>query len=335
MKAAGVALAALLVVGAVLLLGGGGHRAPVAQAAPANTGRVERGRLSAVVSSAGTLRYRARPDGSPFVAVDRARGTYTALPEAGDEVGCGEVLYRVDDRPVRLLCGTVPAYRTLRPGDTGPDVRELNRALRVRGDVFTAATQRALGRAVLPLGAAVVLPGPARIAKVDAPLGAPAQPGAPVLRATSDTLHVQVDLDPSVQGQVRRGDRAKVTLPGGATVRGRVAGFGRIAEAPADQGPAAATIPTSIRLDDARRVRGLDRAPVQVDIVTAGVADALSVPVTALVGRTGGGFAVEAVRAGGRRDLVAVTVGLFDTAGGRVQVEGDLRAGERVAVPSL
>jgi len=30
-----------------------------------------------------------------------------------------------------------------------------------------------------------------------------------------------------------------------------------------------------------------------------------------------------------------VRVGLFDTAGGRVQVEGDLREGDQVAVPSL
>ncbi len=62
--------------------------------------------------------------------------------------------------------------------------------------------------------------------------------------------------------------------------------------------------------------------------------DALSVPVTALVGRSGGGFAVEVVRADGRRELVAVPLGLFDTAAGRVQVEGELAAGERVVVPS-
>jgi hypothetical protein len=30
-----------------------------------------------------------------------------------------------------------------------------------------------------------------------------------------------------------------------------------------------------------------------------------------------------------------VQLGLFDTASGRVQVEGDLRAGDRVTVPSL
>jgi multidrug efflux pump subunit AcrA (membrane-fusion protein) len=72
-----------------------------------------------------------------------------------------------------------------------------------------------------------------------------------------------------------------------------------------------------------------------VDITTEGVDDALSVPVTALVGKSGGGFAVEVVRAGERRELVAVTLGLFDTGDGRVQVEGNLREGDRVVVPSL
>ncbi len=72
-----------------------------------------------------------------------------------------------------------------------------------------------------------------------------------------------------------------------------------------------------------------------MEIATEGVKSALSVPVTALVGTSGGGFAVEVVRAGGRRGLVAVRLGLFDSAGGRVEVEGDLRAGDAVVVPSL
>ena len=63
--------------------------------------------------------------------------------------------------------------------------------------------------------------------------------------------------------------------------------------------------------------------------------DALSVPVTALVGKSGGGFAVEVVRDGGLRELVAVKLGLFDTADGRVQVEGELDEGDQVVVPSL
>jgi multidrug efflux pump subunit AcrA (membrane-fusion protein) len=176
-----------------------------------------------------------------------------------------------------------------------------------------------------------------RIAKVTGQLGGSALPGAQALSATSDRLHVQVNLDPAEQGQVKRADRAQITLPGNTTVTGKVDGFGRVAEAPAGQGSSAAdaTISTYISLDDPGKARGLDRAPVGVQITTKGVDDALSVPVTALVGKSGGGFAVEVVRAGGRRELVAVTVGLFDTADGRVQVEGDLREGDPVAVPSL
>jgi hypothetical protein len=331
----------------VVVLSGGQRATAAATATSANTATVQRGKLSAAVSQDGTLTYRARPDGSPFAAINHAAGTYTKLPAAGDEVGCGDVLYRVDDRPVLLLCGTVPAYRGLHVGDAGRDVRQLNRTLHVRGDAFTARTKEALEAlqrrkgahvtGALALGDAVFLPEAVRIAKVSGQLGGSAPPGAPALSATSDTLHVQVNLDPSDQGQVKRGDRVQIALPGTTTVGGRVDGFGRIAAAPAEQGSSAAdaTIPTYISLDDPGRARGLDRAPVGVEITTAGVDSALSVPVTALVGRSGGGFAVEVVRAGGRRDLVAVRVGLFDTGGGRVQVEGDLRAGDRVAVPSL
>jgi hypothetical protein len=342
-------LACVVAAGGVVVLSGGEQATATAQAASANTATVQKGKLSAAVSQGGTLTYRARPDGSPFSVINHARGTYTELPEVGDEVDCADVLYRVDDKPVLLLCGTVPAYRALQAGDAGQDVRQLNRNLHVRGadDAFTTKTEMALEvlqrrkglpvTGALAVGDAVFLPEAVRIAKVIGQLGGSARPGAQALNATSGTLHVQVNLDPSEQGQVKRGDRAQITLPGNATVTGKVDGFGRVAEAPAgqDSSPADATIPTYISLDDPGKARGLDKAPVGVDITTAGVDSALSVPVTALVGKAGGGFAVEVVRAGERRDLVAVRVGLFDTAGGRVQVEGDLRAGDRVAVPSL
>ncbi len=342
-------LAAVAATGAVVVLSGGEQATATAQAASASTAPVQKGKLSAAVSQDGTLTYRARPDGSPFSAINHARGTYTELPAPGDEVDCGDVLYRVDDKPVLLLCGTVPAYRDLRKGAVGNDVRQLNRGLHVggAGGAFTSKTENAL-RALqrrkgvhvtgaLGVGDAVFLPEAVRIAKVSGQLGGPALPGAQALNATSDTLHVQVNLDPSEQGQVKRGDRAQITLPGNTTVTGKVDGFGRVAEAPAGQGASAAdaTISTYIGLDHPGKARGLDKAPVGVDIATAGVASALSVPVTALVGRSGGGFAVEVVRAGEQRDLVAVQVGLFDTADGRVQVEGNLRAGDRVVVPSL
>jgi hypothetical protein len=342
--AAAVSVAAIC---GVVVLSGAEHPAAAAQSLAADTVRVEKGELSAMVSQGGTLTYRARSDGSPYPVINQARGVYTSLPENGDKVACGGVLYRVDDDPVLLLCGTVPAYRALHVGDKGRDVRQLNRNLHLRGGVFTGKTKTALKRlqhrkgihatGSLRLGDAVFLPEAAHIAKVTGELGEFARPGAPVVEATSDTLHVQVNLDPSQQGEVKKGDRAQITLPGNTPVTGRVEGLGRVAETPAGQGSTAAdaTIPTFVSLDDPAKAGGLDKAPVEVDITTKGVDDALSVPVTALVGKSGGGFAVEVVRAGGRRELVAVTLGLFDTGNGRVQVEGPLNQNDLVVVPSI
>jgi peptidoglycan hydrolase-like protein with peptidoglycan-binding domain len=337
---------------------GADHPAAAAGARAADIEKVEKGALSALVSSAGTLTYRARSDGSTYAAINQANGVYTQLPEAGDKVSCGGVLYRVDNRPVLLLCGTVPAYRALHVGVRGPDVRQLNRNLHQLGydadahvrldpsdNAFTSKTEQALRVLQRKRGVGVTgglatddtlfLPEAVRIAKVTCQVGAPARPGAPVLSATSDKLHVRVDLDASQQGEVRKGDRVQITLPGNTPVNGRVAGFGRVAQAEQGTQAAAATIPTFIDLDDPAKAGGLDQAPVEVDITTKGVDNALSVPVTALVGKSGGGFAVEVMRGGERRELVAVKLGLFDTGGGRVQVEGDLREGDSVVVPSL
>src|SRR5947209_7729667 len=113
-------------VGLVAVMSGGGQATSAAQASPVNTATVERGNLSDLVSQVGILSYRARPNGSPYAVINRAGGTYTMLPTAGDTVDCGAVLYRVNNRPVLLLCGPTPAYRSLTQGDSGPDVTELN-----------------------------------------------------------------------------------------------------------------------------------------------------------------------------------------------------------------
>src|SRR2546427_149024 len=80
------------------------------------------------------------------------------------------------------------------------------------GGAFTSKTENALKAlqrrkgvhvtGALALDDAVFLPEAVRIAKVTGQLGGSAQPGAQALNATSDTLHVQVNLDPSEQGQV-------------------------------------------------------------------------------------------------------------------------------------
>ena len=71
-------------------------------------------------------------------------------------------------------------------------------------------------------------------------------------------------------------------------------------------------------------------------ITTGSVANALVVPVDALLALTGGGYAVEVAGADGAHHLVPVTLGLFDDADGLVQVSGSgLSAGQRVVVPAL
>ena len=356
---------ALLVAATVgaFVLADAEHSTSAAHASTASTAMVERGTLSTMISLNGIVTYRARPDGSPYVVINQARGIYTALPDAGDQVACGDVLYRVDDHPVLLLCGTVPAYRDLHEGDVGNDVLELNANLhQIGGDAgmavdqndnqFTERTQHALealqrdkGLDVtgqLHLGDAVVLPGAVRIATVNGDLGGTAQPGVTALRATFDTLEVRVDLDPSQQGDLQPGARVRITLPGNESVSGEVDRLGKVARFPAAQNTNAtqnssagdATVPAYISLDEPGNPGVFDQASVRVEIATEGVNDVLSVAVTALVGRSGGGLAVEVVRAGGQHELVAVEVGLFDTTTGRVQVDGDLREGDLVVVPS-
>jgi Putative peptidoglycan binding domain len=364
MLAGGVALLALAVLMITVLepFGSSESEGSAATAAPAATATVQRGPLSSQVYQNGTLGYAARADGSEYAIVNQATGAYTRLPSRGDVVECGEVLYRVANDPVVLLCGSTPAYRPLSEWMSGPDVRELNRNLVDLGyakrseldrssDEFDAETAEALEglqdhlgvdeTGSLELDRAVFLPGPLRITKVTATPGTTARPGVPIAQATTTRRRVDVDLDASQAAGVEVGDRAQITLPDSTTTPGRVTHVGTVAARSQDDEGASgsdspsATIPVSVTLDRPRDVRGLEQAPVRAQITTDGVKDALSVPVTALVARSGGGYAVEVVGRGGARDLVPVELGMFDHANGVVQVSGSgLEAGQRVVVPA-
>src|ERR1700722_19518560 len=123
---AGAGVVVALTAIGVLVMSGSKQVARAAQQPPVNTVKVVRGELSAMVSQGGILTYRARSDGSPYAVVTQARGTYTKLPAAGQVIHQGQVLFRVNDRPVVLLYGSTPAYRTLSAGAAGPEVGELN-----------------------------------------------------------------------------------------------------------------------------------------------------------------------------------------------------------------
>lgn len=319
---------------------------------------VREGPISSQVSQSGTLSYSAGADGTPYPVVNRASGTYTWVPAVGTQIDCGETLYKVDQKPVVLICGSTPAYRNLAVSDDGKDVRALNKTLVNEGyadkseldpdsDYFGWETAEALeklqdkrgadvtGR--LNLGQAVFLPGPLRISKVLAGNGTAAGSGRPVMEASSNRREVIVKLDASQQSEVKKGDQARITLPDNRITSGVVRRIGTVATSSGknDFDSGSATLPVFVTLKHPKDAGTLEQAPVQVQITTDGVENALIVPVTALIGQAGGGYAVEvATGDGGRTRIVPVTLGLFDDADGLVQVSGALSAHDRVVVPS-
>ncbi len=74
------------------------------------------------------------------------------VPEVGDVVDAGDVVLEIAGRPVIVLPGELPVYRTLRIGTSGPDVTQLKEALSTLGidpgdvgsDVFDADTAAAV-----------------------------------------------------------------------------------------------------------------------------------------------------------------------------------------------
>ena len=256
--AAATVVAGVLVAGAVVVLSGAKQQALAAQQSPVNTVKVERRGLSAMVSEAGTLTYRARADGSPYSVIDQASGIYTKLPAAGKVISQGHVLYRVSDRPVVLLYGSTPAYRSLSEGASGPDVAELNTdlvalsyatagQLSPKSAFFGPATataamklQAALGipqNGTLSLGQWVFEPSALRVTNVSAQLGAGAQAGGTLMQGTSTTRQVQVALSASEQTTMAVGDKVSITLPNNRSTPGVVSSVGAVATCLSSSGP--------------------------------------------------------------------------------------------------
>jgi peptidoglycan hydrolase-like protein with peptidoglycan-binding domain len=345
-RAAVAAAGAAAVVAAVALAARGDEAPPVrAAAGETATAAVERRDLVDRENVDGTLGY---AGAAPLTA--GAAGTLTRLPEAGAVLSRGRSLYAVDGEPAAwLLYGALPAWRDFAPGMAdGEDVRQLERNLRALGhdpdgdmtvdDEWTSATTAAVLRfqeargvtedGTLARGEISFRPGRARVGEVRAVLGQAVAPGAEIAELSTTRREVAVDLDATRQSLAREGDGVTVELPDGRTVRGRIAEVGEVAEQPAGE-DAEPTIEVTIELRGrAASGSGFDQAPVEVGFAAERRRDALVVPVTALLARAGGGFAVEVVGGGGRR-LVDVEPGMY--AEDAVEVRGDgLREGMRV-----
>ena len=208
------------------------------------TAAVTRRTLIARDTFEGVLGYR---DSRSLASV--LSGTATWLPSEGSVVRRGGVLYRVDARPVVLLYGSVPLWRTLEHGVEGKDVRQLEENLVALGydpdgDVevdgeFDWATEAAVKRWQADIGVtadgsvetdeAVFLPGPRRVGELETAVGSQIGGGAPVMDTSSTRRVVTVDLDAHRQALVRKGLSVRIELPNGCVVQVRIAEVGKFA----------------------------------------------------------------------------------------------------------
>ncbi|NUT47667.1 MAG: peptidoglycan-binding protein [Saccharothrix sp.] len=339
--------------GALVVLGAGGAAAvgfggeepvpaSVANLPPA-TAKVVATTLTRTERVAGTLSH-----GTATPVPAGVQGTVTWLPEPGAVIGRGQAVYEVDARPVPLLFGATPAYRSLSPGAIGRDVRQLEENLEALGyggftvdESYTAGTatavrewQRASGvpetGAVQPTDV-VVAAAEVRVAELKAQPGSRAT--GPVLTYTGTTRVVVVPLDVGKQHLVAEGVAATVALPGGGSVEGRVESVGTVATSGPDQPGATATttVDVVVSVADQAALGRLDSAPVDVLLVSERKEGVLAVPVGALVSLGEGRYGVQVVESGGTRS-VPVETGLF--AAGRVEVVGEgIAEGVEVGVP--
>lgn len=149
---------------------------------------------------------------------------------AGHSVSSGELLAEIDGQPLFALAGKVPAWRDLTPGESGPDVTELQEALARLGYYDDADTPGYFGSATeyavslyyehlgytppvtggVPLSDVVFLPSlPATVVAVNGARGQ--QPGSPFLElAARGSLALTRELPPAYAGQVKHGLKVRI-----------------------------------------------------------------------------------------------------------------------------
>jgi hypothetical protein len=149
---------------------------------------------------------------------------------AGQRVSNGEKLAEIDGEPLFALAGRVPAWRDITPGESGPDVAELQKSLASLGyytggdtpGFFGTPTQDAvslycehLGYTApatggVPMTDVIFLPSlPAKVIVVNGAKGQ--QPGQPFLElAARGSLALTGELPPAYAAQVKAGLKVKI-----------------------------------------------------------------------------------------------------------------------------
>lgn len=353
-----------VVAGLALAWGSAAKEPPANPALPPATAKVTRTTLVETKKVSGTLGY---GDAVPVSAA--GTGTLTWIAPVGSTVKRGQPLFKLDERPVVALYGSLPLYRPLRAGVEGPDVNQFEENLSRLGytgftvdDTYTAATAQAARRWQADLGLPktgtvepgqlVVTPGAVRVAehtaRVGDQIGGDTGGGASVLSYTGTTRLITVELAVADLALAAKGRTVTVTVPGRGPVRGTIAQVGTVAtapeqtssspgeqasNAPGGSSPAAADarIQVTVTIAEQNKLGSLDGGPVDVDFVSQQRKGVLAVPVAALLALPNGGYGVQIVQGGATR-IVAVKTGMF--AAGRVQISGaGIAEGVTVGVP--
>ena len=192
----------------------------------------------------------------------------------GDTVSSGQVLAEIDGAPLFVLTGSVPAWRDLAPGESGPDVAELQQALAKLGfsdhgdasgyygggtEDAVSAFYKHLGYTVptsggspsggsaqtqsgpqVPQGDVLFLPSlPASVVAVNGSVGQ--QAGSPFLTLSAGgSLTLTGELPPAYASQIKTGLQVKVFDEAtGISATGTVAAVGAPTE----------TVPTGTTVD--------------------------------------------------------------------------------------
>lgn len=325
--------------------GGGSEVTPKSAERPPGTATITRTTLLDRKEVDGTLGH-----GSETAVSGRIGGTVTWLPETGAPMQRGSVLYRVDNTPVVLLYGSLPAYRELRTGLEGADVKQFETELKALGytgftidDEYTSSTAAAVREwqedlgveetGSVELGRVVFAAGPVRVAGVEGTVGGAAQ--GKLLSVSGTNRVVTVTLEVSDQRLAVKGAQVGVELPNGKSATGTITGVATVITPASGNNAASTDIEVTVALADAdqKSIEGFDQATVDVTFTASERKDVLAVPVAALLALAEGGYGVQVVDADGTTRLVRVETGLFS--GGRVEITGDgLTEGMTVGMPS-
>lgn len=337
-----VAVGAVAAAIAVFNLPKTGNTPSSTNTTPANTADITKQTLIDRENHDGTLGH-----GDSTTVFARGQGTVTWLPAEGAAVSRGKALYRLDNKPVTLLYGSLPAYRVLTTDVKGADVKEFEQnlwALGYRGftvdSTYTDSTATAVEKWQGSLGLTktgsvdpsqiVFADGEMRVDSVSLEVGALVGPGTAVEKVTGTAPLVTVGLDMASVRLAKRNAAVQVKLPDGKIAPAKIIKVVTVVSPGESGGSAVTKIKLTISFN--AKVNAPATAAVTVAFTNGERKDVLTVPVTALLALVEGGYGVQVVD-GTTTKIVAVETGLF--ADGRVEIKGDgLQAGMKVGVPS-